>query len=166
MERKEITIEYNSFIGGLFVIAKQLDKYCFVMIPISLFISYVLYSWNDGVYYYDDDIRNFCSEYCPMLIAFCIAAYVFLLNLKENTKSLVMKIPSGRKSPVVRIFVANLLWFVIFLFLTLLFSFLSKTFDSSWITVFFEGIVIYDIFLFLDLLTHMYGFHTFVYPDK
>ena len=143
-----------------------LERYNPFMLLVSLAVSWLLSKFVD---YYLDDIDTIiaiCLDYCPKLIAFGIAIYVFLLiKITPAAQKLVTHQLDEKKS-VINIFVSTLIWFVFIAFAVLFIAFLSQITRLYYIYIVLYGLVFYTAFLFIDLLLHMYSFHTFIYPKN
>ena len=156
-------LETSSFLAGYWELFEVQDTYTRFTLLISVAIAVALSVFSNSAFDHIDDITSICFDYCPKLIAFGIAAFVFLLN--PRTKYIkALSLPISKDTPVITFFCATLTWFMFIVFVVLLIAILSIIIPSHIVYAILYSFIIYVLFLFVHFLLHLFSIHTFFYP--
>ena len=160
-------VETSSFFQGAKDIMGKLERHVITMFFASIIASvaiFLFYDFNFPV----EIITQKCYDYCPMLIAFAIAIYAFFLSIEKREVKKRAEEQIGRGYTVASVFSATIIWFAFNTLVLLVLAALSEIAqgESKLFNILVTSYIIYVIFLLVDLLEVMYGFHTFIYPEE
>ena len=111
------------------------------------------------------EIIDICFNLYPSLIALGFGIYAFMLGLSRTVLDKLQLFATDKKQPF-HVLCASTIWFIFTSFLILLISLATKHIECQLSYAILQGLIGYSLFLFIDLLLHMFSIRTFFVPLK